>query len=145
MISAEAGTFPTRARRPLGPRPSCPHPCFTPTGWLTELTPFDWFAAANAYLKRQTFSEYKYNPPPQSTPVPTQDDDDDGFDPPPGEPRCMFGISLITLLECLNIFGNAGGGLGPGGYGPDEGAKDGGGTTSLEMKYAGEGEPLIVL
>lgn len=58
----------------------------------------------------------------------------------------MFGISLTTLLECLNIFGNAGGGLGPGGYGQDEGAKaDGGGTTSLEMRYAGEGEPLIIL
>lgn len=73
------------------------------------------------------------------------------------------------MLECLNIFGNAGGGAtapkdwsasggesnsyrrgssrfggsGPGGAEIEK--KDDGKVTSLQMTYAGEGEPLVLL
>lgn len=104
------------------------------------------YVPANAYLKFSTFSSYTFNPPPQASPTPSHQDDNSFDPPPPDEPRCRFGVSLTTLLECLNIFGNAGGGLGTNTFGADDGTKgDRGGTTSLEMRYAGEGEPLIIL
>lgn len=104
---------------------------------------------ANAYLKKSTFDEYTFTPPLFSTPTPTQDD---GYEDDGGPPRCRFGINLATLLECLNIFGNAGGGSGAssgekgsGGRERDEDkAGEGGGTTSLVMSYGGEGEPLVL-
>lgn len=72
------------------------------------------------------------------------------------------------MLECLNIFGNAGGGAagfkdwsasgeannyrrgsdrfgGNGPIGPEIEKKDEGKVTSLQMSYAGEGEPLVLL
>lgn len=97
---------------------------------------------ANAYLKKSTFATYIFTPPP----TPSYEDDDDEPDELDA-PRCRFGLSLSTLLECLNIFGNAGGGAGASGkagYEEEGGKPDAGGTTSLELKYSGEGEPLVI-
>lgn len=80
-------------------------------------------------------------------------------------PFCIFGISLSTVLECLNIFGNAtaAGGSGAkdwpgkrdessfrrGGRRTSDHAelekKDDGKVTSMRMSYSGEGEPLVLL
>lgn len=80
-------------------------------------------------------------------------------------PFCIFGISLSTVLECLNIFGNAtaagGGGTkdwpGKGGESSfrrggrrtsDQAElekKDDGKVTSMRMSYSGAGEPLVLL
>ena len=99
---------------------------------------------ANAYLKKETFTDWKFNPPPPSRP-PSRDQDVELDEMDEVMARCKFGVSLSSLLECLNIFGNAGGGLGTGASDQASKADSGGGTTSLDMKYQGQGEPLIIL
>ncbi|KAL8278047.1 hypothetical protein RQP46_009507 [Phenoliferia psychrophenolica] len=63
---------------------------------------------ANAYLQANTFSSYTFTAPrPDHTPTPAPNDEDDDDDDDPS-PHCSFGISLSTMLECLNIFEESG-------------------------------------
>lgn len=113
-------------------------------------------STASAYLTAASFASYTFSlAPPSPPPSPGSDDDDE--DP---SPYCVFGISLSTVLECLNIFGNAtptGGGKEWSGGGEKKGGrrsgrgeeeiekKDDGKITSLRMSYSGEGHPLVLL
>ncbi|KAG0147922.1 hypothetical protein CROQUDRAFT_655510 [Cronartium quercuum f. sp. fusiforme G11] len=71
---------------------------------------------ANAYMEKESFTEWSYNPPPTSSPRSNRAHSQ--F--PSGElnsPRaeeeevedegCKFEVSLTALLECLNVFGTA--------------------------------------
>ncbi|KAI0320312.1 Rad1/Rec1/Rad17 [Amylostereum chailletii] len=126
---------------------------------------------ATAYVFADIFDEYTYTAAPaprshsQSSPSPT---------PPPNsqaDSTTALEIPLNTLIECLNIFGNAGQGSAGGGtkgkkwkrQGEDEeGDEDdrraggngkidqyfsGGGDkrTGMRMSYAGDGHPLTLI
>ncbi|KAM0787227.1 hypothetical protein ACM66B_006465 [Microbotryomycetes sp. NB124-2] len=131
---------------------------------------------ANAYITAASFSSFKFEIPKDNQ---TRREDDseeleEDEEEDDGSPYAGFGISLNTILECLNIFGNAGPtGLtkewstshedgereGRGGGGGRERfarsradgsayqteKRDDGKVTSLRMTYAGEGEPLVLL
>lgn len=115
--------------------------------------------AASAYLTSASFSSYSFTKeaPARASPTPSNDSQDMEDE----APYCVFGVSLSTILECLNIFGNAGssgGGKEWGGKGGEESggrgrrrdeaeleSKDDGKVTSLRMTYAGDGEPLVLL
>ncbi|KAG8688680.1 ssDNA endodeoxyribonuclease [Ceratobasidium sp. 394] len=118
---------------------------------------------ANAYIPYTIFSSYIFNPPP-TNPGTSQDSD--------SQPAAIFEVQLDVLLECLNIFGTAGGNLmtkaGGGGGGEPKtkgkGQAKGKGrdtvdlnvnrldnyftsskATALRMSYQGEGYPLTLL
>ncbi|QRV86443.1 cell cycle checkpoint Rad1 [Ceratobasidium sp. AG-Ba] len=121
---------------------------------------------ANAYIPYTIFSSYIFNPP--QAPQPDSQD-------PDATPAAIFEIQLDVLLECLNIFGTAGGNLmtksgGAGGGGNAETKAKGKGqgrgkgretvdlnvnrldnyfvsskATALRMSYQGEGYPLTLL
>lgn len=118
---------------------------------------------ANAYIPYTLFSSFVFNPPQQpDNPKASQESD--------AQPVTVFEVQLDVLLECLNIFGTAGGNLLPK-SGPSEskarGAKAKGGrggrdmvdlnanridnyftsskATALRMSYQGEGWPLTLL
>ncbi|KAM0747330.1 Rad1-domain-containing protein [Meredithblackwellia eburnea MCA 4105] len=114
---------------------------------------------ANAYLSSDSFSSYSFT---LEDPVTSssQDDDSDAGD----AAHCSFGISLSTVLECLNIFGNAYSGSLTSSWKDGDGrrseaaererdrereqrsiAKEDGKITSLRMSYAGDGEPLVLI
>ena len=128
------------------PKPLRPSPL-----WLTSQS-----LSASAYLTAASFASYSFtlDPPPRASPA--LDDEEAEED----SAYCVFGISLSTVLECLNIFGNAtpaGGGKEWMGKGEREGGrggrrggediekKDDGKVTSMRMSYSGEGEPLVLL
>ncbi|KAG8734478.1 ssDNA endodeoxyribonuclease [Ceratobasidium sp. 428] len=120
---------------------------------------------ANAYIPYTIFSSFIFNPPPAG-PAASQDSD--------AQPAAIFEVQLDVLLECLNIFGTAGGNLmskaggGGGGGGESKGKAKGQGkgkgrdtvdlnvnrldnyftsskATALRMSYQGEGYPLTLL
>lgn len=118
-------------------------------------------ATANAYLQANTFASYVFTPLPTPR-LPTPEDEEEEEEET--VPHESFGISLSTLLECLNIFGNATGAGGTGWKGGEGGAggarkkgewgegrerewsgTDEGKMTSLRLSYGGEGEPLVLL
>lgn len=125
---------------------------------------------ANAYLHFSSFKSYTYDPPLPSEESQAQIDQlaDEGEEE--DERISAFQINLSTMMECLNIFGNAGsngsnsfsssnassGGRGGGEEGSsnrfrrNERDEELGGTadgkvTSLRMSYSGYGTPLILL
>ncbi|KAG9098772.1 ssDNA endodeoxyribonuclease [Ceratobasidium sp. 370] len=77
---------------------------------------------ANAYIPYTIFSSFIFNPPP-TNPGASQDSD--------SQPAVIFEVQLDVLLECLNIFGTAGGNLM---------SKAGGGGSSGEPKTRGKGQ-----
>ncbi|BGP21082.1 checkpoint clamp complex protein Rad1 [Rhodosporidiobolus nylandii] len=135
---------------------------------------------AHAYINSTAFASYKFqvdrddpaarldDPPgsPGSSPVPEATEDEPDL-------HCLTSVSLSTMLECLNIFGNAGGSGssgnpfkreressvdggedGPGGRGrrrkqgaAREEAEEpiGKERTSLRISYKASGEPLVML
>ncbi|SGY90573.1 BQ5605_C039g11816 [Microbotryum silenes-dioicae] len=88
---------------------------------------------ANAYLQAEAFDSYQFslNPPGPSATLNRRDeqldapssDSDDPFQVELADedingdnaPFVAFGVSISTILECLNIFGNAGSGASPSG------------------------------
>ena len=111
--------------------------------------------AAHAYVTSDTFASYEFNPPaPRLNLTPP----DDGDPPVPG---ITFEICLKTLLECLNIYGNAMplGGGNPNDYerryenpnpnfrrrNDEERGEKADKITAMRMHYAGVGEPLVIL
>ncbi|ORY37884.1 Rad1/Rec1/Rad17 [Leucosporidium creatinivorum] len=106
---------------------------------------------AAAYLTSNSFASYSFTleAPARASPTPSTDSQDMEDD----APHCIFGISLSTVLECLNIFGNATASGGGGGKEwprrmSDQAElekKDDGKVTSMRMSYSGEGEPLVLL
>ncbi|GAA5858210.1 hypothetical protein JCM8547_005692 [Rhodosporidiobolus lusitaniae] len=75
---------------------------------------------AHAYMTSDSFSSYQLSlspsdpaaisdePPRSRSPSPSADDDEQGQERRNEALYCHTSISLSTLLECLNIFGNAG-------------------------------------
>ncbi|KAK4700081.1 cell cycle checkpoint protein, partial [Phenoliferia sp. Uapishka_3] len=84
----------------------CPYSRY-PQRWPPNPPP----STANAYLQATTFTTWTCTPPPPDS----QEQEEENL------PHCSFGISLSTMLECLNIFGNASGGSGPAKFGEGEG------------------------
>lgn len=169
---------------------------------IPRRSPVERFALpAEAFMHKGCFATYHFNLSPdspsayfevtpdpnahdvesesdRSTPTPADQEageDGTGRGKPRGPPHCEMSISLATMLECLNIFGNAGvtsanpfkrdgpDDDGPGGSrkrrrgdGDDD---DGGGRrwggrgetsadekqTSLRLSYRGVGYPLVML
>ncbi|GAA6009870.1 hypothetical protein JCM10207_002140 [Rhodosporidiobolus poonsookiae] len=140
---------------------------------------------AHAYISAPSFSTYAFSlsptdpaalshspSSPSSSPTPGLDADAEGQG---DQPFCQTSVSLATLLECLNIFGNAGSsGAGAGnpfkreregtGFGDDEAGSEFGGRrkrqgggreeedadagrekTSLRLSYQALGEPVVLL
>lgn len=122
-----------------------------------------------AFIFSGIFDEYEYHSEPEEGEEPKAEDDDDD-----DEESAAFEIPLNTLIECLNIFGTAGGsnytGNGGGKYtrwkkvGEDSEGEDDvpptsngkgkgiqqyfGGSekrTGMRMSYAGAGYPLTLL
>ncbi|CAE6427393.1 unnamed protein product [Rhizoctonia solani] len=119
---------------------------------------------ANAYIPYTLFSSYVFNPPQ----IPGDVSASQGSDSQP--PAAVFEVQLDVLLECLNIFGTAGGNLlAKGGAGVEQkprGKAQGKAkgkewadlnanrldnyftsskATALRMSYQGEGYPLTLL
>ncbi|KAF8744054.1 Repair protein Rad1/Rec1/Rad17, partial [Rhizoctonia solani] len=117
---------------------------------------------ANAYIPYSLFSNYTFNPP-SGDAASSQGSDSQS-------PAAVFEVQLDVLLECLNIFGTAGGNLlAKGGAGAEQkprGKAQGRGkgkewadlnanrldnyftsskATALRMSYQGEGYPLTLL
>ncbi|SCV67375.1 BQ2448_6021 [Microbotryum intermedium] len=104
---------------------------------------------ANAYLQAEAFDSYQFsllppNPSPRNQPAGRAPSSDDPFNVKPTEgddddddnaPFVNFGVSIATMLECLNIFGNAGSGSAVGassgfsGSSGSRGWRDDGGAT----------------
>ncbi|CAE6410494.1 unnamed protein product [Rhizoctonia solani] len=119
---------------------------------------------ANAYIPYTLFSSYVFNPPQVPGDATASQDSDSQ------PPAAVFEVQLDVLLECLNIFGTAGGNLlAKGGAGVEQkprGKAQGKGkgkewadlnanrldnyftsskATALRMSYQGEGYPLTLL
>lgn len=119
---------------------------------------------AHAYVAANAFSSYTFHltadDPAAYVDAPHGHADSptpSGSSPPPqptadadGElatnPYCQMSVSLSTMLECLNIFGNAGGGgnnpfkkEGTAGYDSDDGGDAGGGANRWRNKRRRQG------
>lgn len=109
---------------------------------------------ANAYLTASIFENYTFNVPQPERPDPNATPESTPEPEPIDEVKPVtFEISLSTLLECLNIFGNAGG-VSASSFtekkssfrkNHEEREVSHGSATAMRMSYAGIGEPLILL
>lgn len=105
-----------------------------------------------SYIPSNTFSSYIFNPQAAGIdPAGERPDEDDVLTPPP-PPDVALEINLSHLIECLNIFGGAGGGSIGGGAdgegrrrrgdfdGDDDEDEGGGGFVGRRGKGGGGGE-----
>ncbi|GAA5920386.1 hypothetical protein JCM1841_003367 [Sporobolomyces salmonicolor] len=106
---------------------------------------------AHAYITRACFTAYTFilsadSPsacfsPLPSPPSPSSSSSSSSSSPPPppeprGAPYCQLTVSLSTMLECLNIFGNAGTAGGGNGFQTDQdgGERHGGGEGGWKRR-----------